>query len=258
MLIGKLEVGTAATIHVTDGLKAVQLNSKVIAVTDSDKKLCEALVKKQGYKSYICLKAITANNRVVSFTSENITCTITALSGKKPYSWKGVTIQNVILSEHVIVHIVMSNDDVKTFNRRREFRLFLGVDGECVFGNDRHAKNVLIKDVSCTGLGMLVPKDGTDDIIVGMPVKMQFCDCASGDSLQKYSLEGKIVRFLSTGSTKKLVGCKLIGRNPELEKLIYAKQRQNMAASGNLQVKHGLMRDVAKELKALNEQDKSE
>ena len=129
MLIGNLDKDTEVTIHVTDGIKAVQLNSQVLDLSKTDRQAGMEAAKKMDYQSFIGIKAIRVGDRFVSFSSENITCTITALKNNKPYSWKNVKIVRQTLPEQGTIHMVLSNDDMGSFNRRNEYRLILGQEG---------------------------------------------------------------------------------------------------------------------------------
>lgn len=254
MLIGDLEKDTEVTIHVTDGSKAVQLNSQVLELSKPDQQACIEAARKLNYQSYIVIRAIRVGERVVSFSSENITCSVTALKNNKPYSWKAVKIARLALPEQGTVHVVFSNDDMRSFNRRNEYRLFLGREGLCRFGDSKETKNVLIKDISCSGLGLIVGKSDNIEISAGMEIEVQFSEPGSEGERRIYSLNGKIVRYVAMGNDKELVGCKLSGRHPELEKMIYEKQRQSMTTGHKPQVKRGTTKELVKELQALTEQ----
>lgn len=255
MLIGDLEKDTTVTIHVTDGTKAVQLSSQVLELSKTDQQACLDVARKLDYQSCIGIKAIMAGDRLVSFSSENISCTVTALKNNKPYSWKNVKIARMTLPEQGLIHLVLSSDDMGTFNRRNEYRLFLGREGICRFGDNPQPHNVMIKDISCSGLGMIINKSDKIEISSGMEVEIQFLERGSDDNNQKFTLKGKIVRYVSMGNDKELVGCRLAGRHPELEKMIYEKQRKSMTTDHKPQVKRESTRTLAKELAALAAQN---
>lgn len=258
MLIGDLEKDTMVTIHVTDGIKAVQLNSQVLELSKADHDVCLETAKKMQYQSFIGIRAIKAGERIVSFSSENITCTLTALKRNKPYSWKEVKIVRLHLPEQGTIHMVLSSDDMGTFNRRNEYRLFLGCQGICRFGAGGEPQNVIIKDISCSGLGMIISKSDKVEISAGMEVEIQFLEQGDGETRQKFILNGNIVRYVSMGNDRELVGCKLSGRHPELEKMIYEKQRKSMTTVHKPQVKKESTRALAKEFAALAAQNSKE
>lgn len=258
MLIGNLNHDTTVTIHVTDGVKAVQLNSQVVELSKADQQVCMGEAKKLDYQSFIGIKVIKAGDRIVNFSSENVTCSITALKDNKPYSWNGVKIVALSLPEQGTIHMVLSNDDTKSFNRRNEYRLFLGQEGSCRFGDSKESKKVMIKDISCSGLGMIINKSDNIEISVGMEIEVQFLVPGSDGTGQKYTLNGKIVRYVAMGNGKELVGCKLPGRHPELEKMIYEKQRKNMTTDHKIQVKRESTRNLAKQLAELTGQNSEE
>lgn len=251
MLIQDLEIGSTVTIHVTDGDRAVQLSSTTIDLNKVDHKICKDAAKNYGYDAFACIQAVKARNCIVNFTGDNITCSITALKNKKPYLWKQVEITKVKLSEYGTVHLIMSNDDVKTFNRRGEFRLFLGQPGTCILGADHIAKSVFIKDISCSGIGMLFNKKDMDAVDINMHVKVHFSEVNDSEVSESFELNAKIVQYLATGEDKVLVGCRIFGKNSALEKLIYQKQRQNMRVNNKIQTKRALTRELKREMEAI-------
>ena len=258
MYIGDLKKDTAVTLYVTDGVKAVQLESCVISVSESDNKVCSSVARKLGFKSFVSIKPIIVNNTIVSFSSEKISISMTAIDGRKPYTWKDVQVVKVSLQEYGSIHIILSDIDAKTFNRRNEYRLFLGVDGICKFGNAYEFKNVLIKDISCSGLGMLINKSNGIKPNVGMEVTVQFELIDNDGTSKKYTLRGTVVRYLTTGNNEQLIGCKLIGQNPEIEKMIYERQRKNMTTGNKPQIQKVLTRDLVRDLQALASENTDE
>ena len=92
----------------------------------------------------------------------------------------------------------------------------------------------------------------------GMEIEVQFVEQSSDGNSRKYTLNGKIVRYVAMGNDRELVGCKLSGRHPELEKMIYEKQRQTMTTSHKPQVKRGTTKELARDLAALSAQDPKE
>lgn len=251
MLIEDLKTDSTVTIYVTDGERAVQLSSSILSLNNEDAQICLKEAKALGYNSFLAVKAITSGDYIVSFLSENITCCVTAVQNKKPYSWEHVKIIHLNLSSQGNVHVILSNDNVQTFNRRNEYRVFLGYTGNCSFEGSDKSISVMIKDVSCSGIGMIYDKNDDIELHAGMRVKIQFVEVEDDGSRKKYTLDGKIIRYVSMNNTKKLIGCKLISNNTELEKLIYKKQRQIMSVGHKPQVKREMTRTVAKELAAL-------
>lgn len=242
MLIGDLDKNTIINVNVTDGDKSVQINSEVLELSEEDYAFCKKASTQFHFESFVAVDLMKEGDKVINFLSARVICILTALKDERPYSWNNVKILRLKLPEHGDCHIILSNSDMDTFNRRKEYRLWLGYDGLCKFGESRVPKSVIVKDVSCSGVGIIVSDELADLIEVGKPVDIQFYDSTYNEATKDYhnklyTLHCKIVRFISMNNNRVLVGCRLVERLDALEKMIYAKQRMKMT------VNHTIKRD---------------
>lgn len=251
MLIGDLDKNTIINVNVTDGEKSVQISSEVLDLSEEDYNFCKKASTQFHFESFVAVDLMKEGDRIINFLSARVICILTALKDDRPYSWNNVKILRLKLPEHGDCHIILSNSDMDTFNRRKEYRLWLGYDGLCKFGDSQVPKSVMIKDVSCSGVGLIVSDELSELIEVGKPVVVQFYDSTYNEASKEYNnklftLYGKIVRFISMNNNRVLVGCRLVERVDALEKMIYEKQRLKMTV--NQTIKRDNQAMLAKQL----------
>lgn len=233
MLIGDLDKNTIINVNVTDGEKSVQINSAVLDLSAEDYNFCKKAASQFNFESFVAVDLMKEGDKVINFLSARVICILTALKDSRPYSWNNVKILRLKLPEHGDCHIILSNNDMDTFNRRKEYRLWLGYDGLCKFGDSKVPKNVFIKDVSCSGVGLIINDELSELIEVGKFIEVQFYDSTYNEVAKDYfnklfTLHGKIVRFIAMNNNRVLVGCKLLEKYDALDKMIYEKQRIKM------------------------------
>lgn len=236
MLIGDLDKNTIINVNVTDGEKSVQINSEVLDLSAEDYNFCKKAASQFNFESFVAVDLMKEGNKVINFLSARVICILTALKDERPYSWNNVKILRLKLPEHGDCHIILSNSDMDTFNRRKEYRLWLGYDGLCKFGDSQVPKSVMVKDVSCSGVGIIISDELVDLVEVGKPVVIQFYDSVYSEAAKEYknklyTLNAKIVRYIAMNNNRVLVGCRLIERLDALEKMIYEKQRIKMTVN---------------------------
>lgn len=252
MRLNNLDVGTIVTLNATDYEKSVRMESEVLSVSLEDRLFIEKAVQSLNKEVFCVLDLITDGKAVINFLSVRVKCTLTALIDDKPYSWNDVKILKLKLPDIGSCHIVLCDDNVDTFNRRGEYRQWLGYDALCKFGDSKVAKDVLLRDLSPSGVGLLCSTELPVEL--GLKVNIQFHEefksSVSGEYVSKlYTINAVIVRYVSTNNNKLLVGCKLDKEYEEITKLIFSKQGKLLATAKRDTYKRDRNALLAQELK---------
>lgn len=234
MRLNNLDVGTIVTINATDYEKSVRMESEVLSVSLEDRLFIEKAVQSLNKEVFCVLDLITEGKAVINFLSVRVKCTLTALIDDKPYSWNDVKILKLKLPDTGSCHIVLCDDDVNTFNRRDEYRQWLGYDALCKFGDSKVAKDVLLRDLNPSGVGLLCSTELPVEL--GLRLNIQFYvetkSNISGEYVSRlYTINAVIVRYVSTNNNKLLVDCKLDKEYEEINKLIFSKQGRLLATA---------------------------
>ena len=136
-----------------------------------------------------------------------------------PLYWKRVFVDIKVYHE-MNCHVIKTNLPGIKFNRRNNFRVYIGMNAK-MSGEFDKTLNVTLKDVSNSGFAVLINK-GTQ-IELHKKINIEFTD----NSLKKFiELSGRPIRTLETDSHN-LYGCILDKRYPELESYISQKQMEN-------------------------------
>lgn len=259
MRLNDLDIGTIVTINATDYEKSVRMESEVLSVSTEDRLFIEKAVKSLNKEVFCVLDLITEWKAVINFLSVKVKCTLTALINDKPYSWNDVKILKLKLPDAGSCHIVLCDDDVDTFNRRGEYRQWLGYDALCKFGDSKVPKDILLRDLSPSGVGFLCSTELP--IEVGLRICIQFYEESKSSISDKYNsklytINAVIVRYVPTNNNKLLVGCKLDKEYEEITKLIFSKQGRLLATAKRDAYKRDRNALIAQELK--KEMEKNE
>ena len=165
MLIGELILDTPLSITVTGDDKMAVFDSKVIELTDDDIIYIKNILEQINYRSFVAMELVTEDDMAISFLSPNVSCKLTAQHNDKPYLWKNVKIVRLKLPDTGYAHVVFCNDDVNSFNRRMEYRLWLDTDVLFKINDSNVSHRGILKDISNTGAGNIFitkPKSKSD------------------------------------------------------------------------------------------------
>jgi hypothetical protein len=139
-----------------------------------------------------------------------------------PYRWKSVKIKTVEYNKEKY-HLIISDDDVERMNRRNGYRLYLGIPGVAQLGANRAAVDVIIKDISESGIGIVCEKDV--EIVGKEIVHVNFRESKSGSN---FNLNAVDVRKMTLPDERIIYGCKLLGESDKLRKFIMQRQREKI------------------------------
>lgn len=212
MLLQEIDVGSKATILVRIGSQTLAFDT-IVQEPSEDGVLTEPIYR---------------NDKLIGFKTKGliITVQICNLSDEKVYEFNNVEILNVRTKDGEIHHKMICKNPGKQINRRTAVRVWLGIEGVARVGANRTAYNVVVKDISVSGISFILHKDmGIDS---GEMAHITFNDV---DAKIKFSLSAIVVRTAEMEDGRVLYGCRLNQESPAISKYVADKQREKLKAS---------------------------
>lgn len=212
MFLHEIDVESKVTILVRIGSQTLPFDTKVEDVLDDG----------------ILTEPIYRNDKLVGFKTKGliITLQIFNISDEKVYEFTNVEILNVKTKDDKIHHKMVCKNPGKQINRRTAVRVWLGIDGVAQIGIHRVAYEVIVKDISVSGISFILHKDLK--LKQGTIVHITFNDT---DARVKFSLGAIIVRQAPLEDGRMLYGCRLNQESPSISKYVNDKQREKLKAS---------------------------
>ncbi len=212
MLLQEIDVGSKATILVRIGSQTLAFDT-IVQEPSEDGVLTEPIYR---------------NDKLIGFKTKGliITVQICNLSDEKVYEFNNVEILNVKTKDGEIHHKMICKFPGKQINRRTAVRVWLGIEGVARVGTNRTAYNVVVKDISVSGISFILHKDM--GIEAGEMAHITFNDV---DARTKFSLSAIIVRTAEMEDGRVLYGCRLNQESPAISKYVADKQREKLKAS---------------------------
>ena len=168
----------------------------------------------------ILITTIKVNDQTIGF-SDKCQLNFIIKSDNKVYIWEYVSVK-LVKYDGIIYHKVDLFGDGKPYNRRDSFRMFIGEDMPLYVNSSTGptAINVMVKDISETGVGFIAKDEIDIDRTIRLRIK---------DSTNIINLSGVIVRkeFLENLNSY-LYGCRFNEKNDKLGKFIAKKQGEQM------------------------------
>jgi hypothetical protein len=160
------------------------------------------------------------NGTVVNFESDEIVCELMLKDTKTVYD--NVLVRRVDLPLAGDVHAVVSHDKPPKVNRRKAFRLFVGLNG-AANTQDHLSANVIIRDVSVIGVGFICsPKFA---VAPGDQVTVSFVD-ETEDRQFFIIMPCTVVRVDPWRGNTMIVGCTINQEIAQIGKYIMLKQQE--------------------------------
>lgn len=170
----------------------------------------------------VLVKPVVVNGRMVRFSDPEITHIVTVNAGPKVYAYREVTMKEVQTAskQYKYALCIQTKEDVEAVNRREFFRVFLGITGVMQAGANRKVQEVVIKDVSAKGIGVICPN--TLRISIGTSVFVDFVDELTKE---EFKLDCVVVRCVKHDEEHVVYGCQLPESSDDMEKFVALKQR---------------------------------
>lgn len=212
MLLQEIAVGSKATILVRIGSQTLAFDTPV----------------QEPAEDGVLTEPIYRNDKLIGFKTKGliITVQICNLADEKVYEFNNVEILNVKTKDGEIHHKMICKYPGKQINRRTAVRVWLGIEGVARVGVNRTAYNVIVKDISVSGISFILHKDM--GIESGEMAHITFNDV---DARTKFSLSAIIVRTAEMEDGRVLYGCRLNQESPAISKYVTDKQREKLKAS---------------------------
>lgn len=178
---------------------------------------------------YVIVEPIKVEDKIVKFATEGINYYFIGNHKGKPYLFENVFIEKVKFPSYGVAHIFRVAKEGRRFNRRDNFRVWLGQHCHVAFRGSKAQHDAMVKDLSSTGVGLIIKKEY--EISIGDEVEVQFNDETYNEQKEDYqftlhTLKGEIVRIVEQSEKVNLVGCKIIEGQDAVEKFVAMKQRE--------------------------------
>ena len=227
MQLLQLEKGSIATIYAEQKGKSVKFKQRIKRITKEEEIL---LRQKIGRTADFCvIEPVMIKGRMVSFAVPGIVCSVLAIIDSRPYRWNNINLARVSFPESGNALVAYTAGIGAKYERRGSYRAVVGINGTTRISREGTKHATLIRDVSISGIGLVVPNDFTGRI--GDNVNIQYSDTISLDKIDskyvKFDLDAFIVREQPLDANRKIIGCRLTaGDRNLLSKYISSKQKK--------------------------------
>lgn len=212
MFLQELEVQSKVTILVRIGSQTLAFDTEIEEVLEDG----------------VLTQPIYRNDKLVGFKTKGliITLQICNKSDEKVYEFTNADILNVKTKDGKIHHKITCKNEGRQINRRTAVRVWLGMEGVAQLGINRTAYNVVVKDISVSGISFISHKNM--NVGAGTMAHITFHD---SEAKVKFSLGSIIVRVADMEDGRVLYGCRLNQESPAISKYVADKQREKLKAS---------------------------
>lgn len=220
MYINELPEGIDVIINTCIGKEKMEFTTKTLSMD-------QKAFGKIGYGEHVRVVApIQIDGKTVGFPP-GYEYKVIATHEDVPYLWTQVAI--ILLSipgSGEKIHVIVSDQDAKKYNRRNSFRQWVGAEGKAQINNQM--VEIVVKDISSTGISIVLKKE------YGIPESGELVHIVFEDASFdiRFSLIAEVVRCIELDGLRSIIGCKLKNPSSAIEKYITQKQR-NAMRSGN-------------------------
>lgn len=176
-------------------------------------------------KRLVLAEAVYRDNKVISFRGKNLIVDVLVLfPDEKPQLFKNVTITVMKKADNTLLYHLQTIAESKGYNRRENFRCFVGMESSVQFGSNRAAHNAIIRDVSVTGFSFVCSNKISllQNQLVHILLNDYIEELAENFSFHLYGL---ITRFQEVDNNRILYGCRLNNPVIGLDNYIMKKER---------------------------------
>ena len=224
MFISEIPEETEVEILILKADDKMSLKTRPLQLSNFEEKIIAKLMKNFPQLHCIPLEVILKDGQVVGFpATKEIHYELSSTVGGRYYEWKTIIIKNIKLSTGRDCCLVLSPTSVNPVNRRDSYRLWIGKEVDMTLGLGGKKYRAILKDLSATGMGVLV-SDGTK-CKQGTSMHVLYIDRdTDNDKDVTFNLTGKIINVVELSEGKWLIGCKFAESSPAIEKYVSKKQ----------------------------------
>lgn len=160
------------------------------------------------------------NGEIISFEGENLLIEMVVIKpGEPPYFFKNVKITREMY-EDKYYHCIRTGTIGVRLNRRNAFRAFIGEEGAALEVPGNRRVDALVKDLSSTGIGILINKNEKFHFDIGQHLEVIFKDSLISTTID---VVARVVR-IEEKETDFLYGCVFSKPYPQVNRYVAAKQ----------------------------------
>ncbi|MBR3770373.1 MAG: PilZ domain-containing protein [Lachnospiraceae bacterium] len=183
-------------------------------------------------KNMVLAKTLSVNGKFLTFKGNNITVDLVITPEEDlPQIFKNVSIALVKKFDGTISYSITSIAQSKTYNRRENFRCFVGVHTSVQKMLNTVPYDAVIRDVSVGGFAVVVPSEleFTNDQVVHVVLNDYIEETCEKFSFHLY---GMVVRSETLDRGRTLYGCKFTKPVHGIENYIMKKERIRLKKNG--------------------------
>lgn len=183
-------------------------------------------------KNMIIADPVLSNGHPVAFRGDNVILNILVYpDGEKPALFKNVASKLLKKKNGEYCYCFATLTESIFYNRRENFRCYVGVDSSMQCRLNSIANPVLIRDISSTGFALICDSDVK--LEQGQLVHTVLNDQPKANgSRYSFHLYGFVARVQELENGKLLYGCRLNNSVPGLDKYIMEKERIHLRNTG--------------------------
>ncbi|MGP1434606.1 MAG: PilZ domain-containing protein [Catonella sp.] len=225
LMITKLLPGSIISLTAKKGSRSYRFESFVLELSEKD----DIDVAKKLENEPLLIEPIKVDGKLVRFDKEGISYYFIGNHKGKPYLFEQVYVDKVNLPVYGTVHAIRAPKEGRRFNRRDNFRIWLGQYCHIALRGTKAQHDAMVKDISNDGVGLIIKKE--QELNIGDSVEVQFNFEKYNEQKEDYqftlhTLKGEIVRIVEQNEKVNLAGCKIVDGREAVEKFVAMKQRE--------------------------------
>lgn len=210
MLLSELDKGVSVKLNITIDEKTFEFDSNVVL----------------HHKQEVLFEPVRKEGKLLNVQSNNISVDILFLRpDEKPIIWKNADI-TCIRYKRNIYYAAKGSLKGKEYNRRKDYRLFIGEEIHARIGEKSVESVVVLKDISNSGFAFVYSEDleEAEGTYVSMiyPARLE-------DKIYELPLYGRVIRKMPLPDGRVLYGCMMLKKNKMIGHYINQKQMEQLA-----------------------------